>query len=121
MSAVRVEFPDAPITSGEWQLRRAREKAPADRQRTPFCDDIGCVQDFMWTREACDLCEAQMDYGEVRIVGIELTGERDNCWWILCATCAMPSTPNHPQLVYRLQPASGGSGQVSLVHDGLAA
>lgn len=117
-------FPDAPITEGEWRKRRAIERIKGNLSQEPFYDDLASVADFMQTRESCDLCdEAQLDYDDERIIVIELAGEADNVWTVVCPDCFAERddyrTAMH--LIYRVFPVHSLRPGVELIYNGVEA
>lgn len=118
----RPTFPDAPISESEWRKRRAVESIHGDLSKEPFWDDLASVADFMQTRELCDLCdEAQLDYDDERIIVIELTGEADNVWTVLCPECfANRDYRAEMTLIYRVFPVHSLTPGVTLLHNGVA-
>lgn len=115
----RPTFPDAPISESEWRKRRAIERVQGDPSKEPFFDDLASVADFMQTREACDLCDATMDYDEERIIAVELTGEADNTWWVYCPACGAGAPRQSMWLIYRVSPVHSLTPGVTLLHNGL--
>lgn len=120
----RPTFPDAPISESEWRKRRAVESIHGDLSKEPFWDDLASVADFMQTRESCDLCdEAQLDYDDERIIVIELTGEADNVWTVLCPECFSDNVDRYASemtLIYRVFPVHSLIPGVTLLHNGMA-
>ena len=54
-----------------------------------FSDKDFATSDFLDTREMCDLCDEQIDYGEPLVVAIEglLNPEGSNVWHVYCPEC----------------------------------
>ena len=69
--------------------------------------------------ESCDVCEAQLDYDDDRIIAIELTGEADNMWWVYCPECGAGAPRQAMWLVYRVAPIHSLTPGVTLLHSGV--